>query len=109
MQDNLSLIERALAFLLLPATIWGAGGAFIHSARKGRTPLQVVFEAVGGAFTTHMLAPLVARYVSPDMHPIVYFFIGWGGLEFVGRLYEAGASALENRIRDTINPPDGRE
>lgn len=109
MQDNLTLLDRALAFLLLPATVWGAGGALFHSSRKGRTPLQVLFEGIGGAFTTHMLSPFVVKYVPPDMHPIIYFYLGWGGLEFVGRIYEAGASALENRIRNTINPPDGRE
>lgn len=106
MQDNLTLAERILAFLFLPATLYGAGGAFLHSTRKGRSSLQVVLEAIGGAITTNMLSPLIVKFTPLEIHYTLFFFAGWGGLELVGRMYEAIASAAEKRIHNQINPGD---
>ena len=44
MQDpeSLNYLERFLQFILLPASLYGAGGALMHSTRKGRTLGQAV-------------------------------------------------------------------
>lgn len=101
--DNLSeILDRALAALLLPATFYGAGGAFIHARRTGKPLRQSAVEVLGGAFTANMTADLVSMNVPQEWLPICFFLVGWGGLELVGRIYEALASALERRIQRKI-------
>lgn len=104
MQDNPTVLERLLQMLFLPACLYGAGGALLHSARKGRTLPQTAFEVLGGIITANMICPLVQDMTPESWHYTLFFLIGWGGLEVVSRLYEAVVSALENRIRRHINP-----
>ena len=104
MQDSMNFLERVLAWLLLPTTIYGAGGAILHSVRKRRSPTQAVLEAFGGIITTNMLGPVI-QSSAPEMWQFsLYFLVGWGGLEAVGRLYEAVVQAFEKRIQNQINP-----
>lgn len=98
MDSIAELIDRILTLLLLPATLYGAGGALMHARRRGKPMRQSFVEVIGGAFTAHMLTPVVIAYVPEVWHSVVFFLVGWGGLELVGRLYEAGATALERRI-----------
>lgn len=109
MQENITYLERILTFLLLPATLLGACGAFFSTARKGKPPLHVVIEMVGGAITTNMLSPLIEKYVSVDFYYTLFFFAGYGGLKLADRIYEAFVSAVESRIRKQINPGNDRE
>jgi hypothetical protein len=97
-----SLLNDVMAFLLLPATIYGAGGAFMQSARKGKTVKQTLFEVVGGVIITSALSPLVVTYCPTETHPGLYFLVGWGGLKFVDRMYLAVVAALERRIQRKI-------
>ena len=95
-------LDNLLALLLLPATLYGAGGALMHARRRGKPIRQTIVEVIGGAFTANMLGGIITNYVSSDWQPICFFLVGWGGLELVGRLYEAAATALENRISKKI-------
>lgn len=98
------ILERGLAWLLMPATIYGAGGAIINAARSGKNWKQVCFEGAGGVVAANMVGPLITAHSPETWHYTLYFFVGWGGLELVGRIYEAGVSALERRIQNRINP-----
>ena len=101
--DTISeLLDRALAALLLPATLYGAGGAFISARRAGKPLRHSIVEVFGGAFTANMMADLVAGNVPQEWLPICFFLVGWGGRDLVGRLYEATARALERRIERKI-------
>lgn len=103
MMDSITeLFERLLALVLGSATLYGAGGAFMHARRKGKPLRQTVIEVMGGAITTNMLSPIVQEFTPEKWHYTLFFLIGWGGLELVGRLYEATVSAVENRIRRKI-------
>ena len=102
MDSITELIDRILTLLLLPATLYGAGGALMHARRKGKPIRQSFVEVIGGAFTAHMLTQVVVSYVPDAWHSVVFFLVGWGGLELVGRLYEAAAKGLENRITKKI-------
>ena len=102
MDSITGLIDRILTLLLLPATLYGAGGALMHARRKGKPVRQSFIEVFGGSFTAHMLTPVVVAYVPDVWHSVCFFLVGWGGLELVGRLYEAAAKGLENRITKKI-------
>ena len=101
MDSITGLIDRILT-LLLPATLYGAGGALMHARRRGKPIRQSFVEVIGGAFTAHMLTPVVVSYVPDVWHSVVFFLVGWGGLELVGRVYEAAAKAIETRITKKI-------
>lgn len=102
--DSLNeFLDRALAMLFGSATIYGAGGALLNARRKGKSPAQTVSEVLGGALTANIVMPLVQEYAPEKFHYTLFFLVGWGGLELVGRLYEAFAQALEDRIKRRIN------
>ena len=103
MDSIAELIDRILTLLLLPATLYGAGGALMHARRRGKPVRQSFVEVIGGAFTAHMLTPVVVAYVPEVWHSVFFFLVGWGGLELVGRLYEAAAKGLENRVTKKIS------
>jgi hypothetical protein len=103
MERLTSFLGDFLSFLLLPATLFGAGGALVQSGHKGKTVKQTVFAVVGGVIVTSALSPLVIAYVPQEAaHPGLYFLVGWGGLEFVDRVYQAVMGAIERRIQRKI-------
>lgn len=102
MDSVTEIIDSVLALLFLPATLYGAGGAFMHARRKGKPVRQTVLEVVGGAITANMLCPLVQDLTPEKWHYTLFFLVGWGGLELVGRIYEAVAHALERRIKRDV-------
>ncbi|WP_302413502.1 hypothetical protein [uncultured Desulfovibrio sp.] len=93
--ESLNYLERALQFVLLPASLYGAGGALMHSARKGRSIPQALLEVVGGVVTANMVCPLIQAETPEKWHYTLFFLVGWGGLELVGRIYEAAVCALD--------------
>ena len=95
-------LERLVAVFFVPATLYGGGGALLRCRKDRRTLGQILTEVSGGAFTAHMVAPIIQKGVSEDWHAICVFLAGWGGLELVGRLYEAIARGVEDRIRHRI-------
>ena len=103
MDSITELIDRILTLLLLPATLYGAGGALMHARRRGKPIRQSFVEVIGGSFTAHMLTPVVVSYVPDVWHSVVFFLVGWGGLELVGRVYEAAAKGLESRITKKVS------
>ncbi|MDL2317185.1 hypothetical protein LJC59_08990 [Desulfovibrio sp. OttesenSCG-928-A18] len=105
--DSLTdIIDRVLAWLLLPATFYGAGGALMHAGRKGRNLRKTLIEIIGGAITANMVCPLVQDYSPEQLHYTLFFLVGWGGLELVGRLYDVFAAALEERVRSKLRGKD---
>ncbi|WP_302548632.1 hypothetical protein [uncultured Desulfovibrio sp.] len=104
--ESLNYLERALQFVLLPASLYGAGGALMHSARKGRSIPQALLEVVGGVVTANMVCPLIQAETPEKWHYTLFFLVGWGGLELVGRIYEAAVCALERYIQRKINPDE---
>lgn len=98
MDSITEFFDRLLALVLLPATLYGAVGAFMQARRNKKPARQTIIEVIGGTITANMLSPLV-QDVTPDRwHYTLFFLVGWGGLELVGRLYEVTAKALEARI-----------
>lgn len=104
MQDFLDFLERLLQWLFFPASIYGAGGALLHSARKGKGVIHTIVEALGGILTANMLCPLIQDATPEKWHYTFFFLAGWGGLELVSRIYEAAVTALESYVRRKINP-----
>lgn len=100
-------LERLVAMFFVPATLYGGGGALLRRRKDRRTLGQVLSEVSGGALTAHMLAPIIQKSVSEDWHAVCFFLAGWGGLELVGRLYEAIANGVEDRIRHKIGGRSG--
>lgn len=107
MSEEITWLEKTLAYILLPATFWGAAGALTRSVKLRKSRKLWVFEMLGGMLTANMVYPLIAEYVDAKWHYTLFFLVGWGGLELIGRLYEASASALERRIKKKINPEGG--
>ena len=107
MSEEITWLEKILAYVLLPATFWGAAGALTRSIKLRKSWKLWVFEMLGGVLTANMVCPLIAEYVDDKWHYTLFFLVGWGGLELIGRLYEASASALERRIQKKINPEGG--
>lgn len=98
------LLQRGLAWLLMPATLYGAGGGIIKAIRHGKNWKQVILEGTGGVVAANVVGPFIASNSPETWHYTLYFFVGWGGLELVGRIYEAAVSALEHRVQNRINP-----
>lgn len=107
MSEEITWLEKILAYVLLPATFWGAAGALTRSIKLRKSWKLWVFEMLGGVLTANMVYPLIAEHVDDEWHYTLFFLVGWGGLELIGRLYEASASALERRIQKKINPEGG--
>ncbi|MDR2056148.1 MAG: hypothetical protein LBQ10_09820 [Desulfovibrio sp.] len=99
MERFISFLNDVLSVFLLPATLYGAGGALMHAGRKGKSFRQVLFEVLGGVLTTNALAPLIRNYCPDEAQTTLYFLVGWGGLKCVDRIYEAVVAALERRIQ----------
>lgn len=108
MSEEVTWLEKMLAYILLPATFWGAAGALTRSIRTRKNWKHWFFEMLGGVLSANMVMPLVVEYAATRWHYTLFFLVGWGGLELMGRLYESLATALENRIKKKINP-DGSE
>lgn len=102
MDGVVDFLNECLAVVLLPATLYGAGGAVMHARSRGKPLRQSFFEVLGGALTANMLCPIVSDYAPANWHYTLFFFVGWGGLEFVGRSYEAFAKSWERRITQTV-------
>ena len=102
LQSLADLLDKLLYLLLLPATFYGAGGAFLHARRKGKPFRQTLVEVVGGIITVNMLSPLVQDSTPEKWHYTLFFLVGWGGLELMGRLDEVAVGALERRISKKI-------
>ena len=103
MMDSITeLFDKLLALVLLPATLYGAGGAFMQARRSKKPARQTIIEVFGGTITANMLSPLVQDFTPEKWHYTLFFLVGWGGLELVGRLYEVGARSLEQRIAQKI-------
>lgn len=105
--DNLTEIaERLLAWLLLPATVYGAAGAFVQTRRAGQSLRKTAVEVASGVLVTNAVAPLVEGHLAVSWHSTVYFLVGFGGMALAARVYDAAADALERRVRGKI---DGNE
>jgi hypothetical protein len=91
-------IDGVLALVLLPATLYGAGGAFMSAKRKKEPLRQTVISVIGGIITTNALSPLVQDLSPESWHTTLFFLTGWGGLELVSQLYEVAAGALAKRL-----------
>lgn len=107
MSEEITWLEKILAYVLFPATFWGAAGALTRSIRTRKNWKLWVTEMLGGVLTANMVCPLIVEHVDDKWHHTLFFLVGWGGLELIGRLYEASASALERRIQKKINPEGG--
>ena len=103
MMDNLTgFLDRVLGWLLLPATLYGAGGALLRYGRKDKPARQTVAEVFGGALIANVVCPLVQDMTPEKWHFTCFFLVGWGGLELIGRAYEALAQGIESRIRKQV-------
>jgi hypothetical protein len=100
MMDSITEFFDKLLALVLAASHALRRRRCVHAstARTKSPARQTIIEVIGGTITANMLSPLV-QDVTPDRwHYTLFFLVGWGGLELVGRLYEVTAKALEARI-----------
>ena len=102
MEQFTDWVERVLSLIFVPATVYGAAGALMRRRRDTRSVRQIVSEVFGGALTAHMLTQVIQHNIPYEWQSVCFFLAGWGGLELVGRLYEAIAQGLENRVRSRI-------
>ena len=102
MNDFLQGLDGLLTWLLLPTTLFGAGGAIVHAIRKGRNLKQVVFEGGGGVIIVNALGPVITKNAPEQWHYTLYFLVGWGGLEAFGRLYKTALAGAEKRLQDNL-------
>lgn len=107
MQDPMPYLDRLLEALLVPASIYGAGGALLHSVRQGRPIWQTLLSVVGGVFTSNMLGPLIREQTPENWHYSLFFLAGWGGLELVAKCYDLGVCALEKYVNRKVDPGNG--
>lgn len=86
--DNIKqALEAFVSWTLFPATLFGAGGAFMRSRRRGQSLPQTITAALGGAVIANVTMPLAHQYSPEEWHYTLFFFVGWGGLELVGLVY----------------------
>ena len=102
--DNLTeLAERLLSWLLLPATLYGAAGAFVRSRRAGQPLRKTLLELVCGVLMTNAMAPAIESYLTASWHSTAYFLVGFGGVLLAERLYDVAAEALEKRLKRKLD------
>ena len=102
MEQFIDWVERMLSLIFVPATVWGGAGALMRKGRGQRSLRQVFSEWFGGVVIAHMLSPVILQYTPDPWHITLFALAGLGGLELVGRIYEAVAQGLENRIRGRV-------
>lgn len=100
MEEFWDWLERVLGVVFVPATVYGGFGALMRRRRDTRALRQIVSEVAGGAVTAHMLTQGIQNNIAEEWQSVCFFLAGWGGLELVGRLYEAIAHGLEERLRN---------
>lgn len=96
------VFETFIAWLLLPPTLYGAGGAMLRAARTGRSWKQIVLETLGGVIVANMVGPLLSVHAPEYWHGTLYFLAGWGGLELVAWGYELAVKVAEARVHKRI-------
>lgn len=106
MVNDPTWLERALAWLLFPPTIWGAVGGFGSAYRANKGWRESVARIVGGVAISNMVGPVVAAYVPFEWQPTCYGAIGFGGWEFAGHMYEVVAQALEKKLKHKMGGGD---
>ncbi len=108
MDSLLEFLDKVSSWLLLPATAYGAFGAFLKARRSGKTIRQTITEVLGGVVLANITLPLVSEYVPPTWHWTAFFLVGWGGLALVERLYGMLGKLLEVKLRRCLGI-DGRQ
>lgn len=96
------VFDTMLAWLLVPATLYGAGGAMLRAARTGRSWKQISLETLGGVIVANMVGPLLSVHAPEHWHGTFYFLAGWGGLELVAWGYELAVRIAEVRIQKRL-------
>ena len=92
-------LDSFLVWALLPATLYGAGGAALRSIKAGKKrPGVIVFEALAGIIIANMAGPLLAKYAPVHWHATLYFLAGWGGLAAVDYFYSLALRVLTTKI-----------
>ena len=95
-------VDTLLSWLLLPPTLYGAGGAMLRATRTGRTWKQIALETIGGVTVANMVGPLLSVHAPEHWHGTLYFLAGWGGLELVAWGYELAVRIAETRIHKRL-------
>lgn len=95
-------VDKVLSWLLLPATGYGACGAFFRCKRNGKSIIQTATEVVGGAVVANVTMPIVAEYAPASTHWTIFFLVGWGGMGLVELAYYVFARGVEVKIRRAL-------
>ena len=102
--DNLTeLAERLLSWLLLPATLYGAAGAFVRARRMSQPLRKTLIELISGVMMTNAMSPAIESYLTASWHSTAYFLVGFGGVLLAERLYDVAAEALEKRLQKKLD------
>lgn len=94
MDDFLLACKEILAYILTPATFFGAGGGLVRAMRRRGDVKQIAAEMAGGILVANMVFPIVAEHLPKPWHYTVFFLVGWGGIEMVGWAYQSAVEFL---------------
>lgn len=99
------MIDKILAWLFLPPTMYGAAGAVFTAVRSrgcSKSRLRcVVIGAVnlfGGVVTSTITAPIIVAYLPDPWHPMSFFLSGMGGVATMEWALDLGKRFVEARL-----------
>ncbi len=92
------IMDKIISWLLLPATIYGACGAFLRSRHRGKTFSQTGIEIFGGTVIANVTMPIVQQYAPQSWQWTAFFLVGWGGLYLVEAIYGVALRILNHKI-----------
>ena len=87
MEQLRSILDAALTWLLMPATLIGGAGGLLSSLSHKHGWTRCIFDAVSGAVVANIVFPVIARYCPEPWHYTLFFLSGIGGLKMVETVY----------------------
>lgn len=81
------LIDAAISWLLMPATLIGGAGGLLSSISHRHGAARCGFNAVCGAVVANIVFPVIERYCPEPWHYTLFFLSGIGGLKMVETVY----------------------
>ncbi len=94
------VIDAAVSWLLMPATLIGGAGGLLSSISHRHGAARCGFNAVCGAVVANIVFPVIARYCPEPWHYTLFFLSGIGGLKMVETVY--GWLFEDGLIRDVL-------
>lgn len=101
-QDTMGIIDKILAWLFLPPTMYGAAGAVLKAVNsrgcsKSRMRCIVIcaVNLFGGVVTSTVAAPIIVAYLPDPFHPMGFFLSGMSGMAAMEWALDLGKRFVE--------------